>query len=708
MTSPTPPVSEPYTAKTPAVLAETELLRDSQSLLLAIINGTPDGIYAKDREGRYVVVNEAGARLVGATADAMRGQHFTTILDPLEAAEVAREDAAALTTGDGQLVETSGIYAGEQHWFQTLKAPYRDAWGKILGIVSISRDITERKRAEALLQQSEAEYRAMFELAGVGNAQVDYQTGRILRANRHLCEMLGFTATELMALTFLDVTHPADRETNIELFERRQRGEIDGYSLEKRFLRKDGTVLWGEIHTALIHDRVGAPLYVIATVQDISARKQAEKERARLFAAEQQARAAAEAERQRATFLAAVSATLSTSLDYAATLRTIAHLAIPNFASWCSVDLIADEQIKRVAYAAEDDNTEQVLGELAKDYPIDARDTHPIAKAISAGKSMFAAILPEDFAYRAARDERHRALLKELPCRSGIIVPMTARGQRLGAISFASTQPGRYSAADLALADQIAYRASLAIDNARLFRQSETAVRLRDQFLSIASHELKSPLTSLVGYVELLEKRVQHGAFDEREQRAIHVVAQQTARLEKMIDAMFDVSRIETGQIAISCEPVELNDLAAEVSAQMRLLFKRHTLELSLADGPLVIQGDALRMQQVLENLIHNAIKYSPAGGSIRVTVERREQQAVLSVSDQGIGIPAAAQEHLFDRFYRAPNTETWRISGMGIGLSVVREIVCLHGGTVSVDSQEGVGTTFTVCLPLIMRNTAG
>lgn len=702
MTSPVPQASEPCTSTTRVAFAPTEPLHDSQSLLLAIINGTPDGIYAKDLEGRYVVVNEAGARLVGKTADAMRGQHFATILDPLDADQVAREDQAALTTGQGQLIETSGIYAGEQHWFQTLKTPYHDARGKIQGIVGISRDITELKRAEAALQQSEAEYRAMFELAGVGNAQIDYRTGHILRANRRLCEMLGFTAAELMALTLVDVTHPADRETNIELFERRQRKEIDGYSLEKRFLRRDGTLLWGEIHTALIQDRAGAPLYVIATVQDITARKQADEERAELFAAEQQARAAAETERQRATFLAAVSATLSTSLDYAATLRTIAHLAIPNFASWCSVDLIADEQIQRVAYAAADDNTEQVLGELAKHYPIDARDMHPIAKAISDGKPMFAAVLPEDFAYRAGRDERHRALLKELPCRSGIIVPMTARGQRLGAISFASSQPGRYSAADLVLADQIAYRASLAIDNARLFRQSETAVRLRDQFLSIASHELKSPLTSLVGYAELLEKRVQLGAFDEREQRAIHIVAQQTARLEKLIDAILDVSRIETGQIAISREPIDLNEIAAEVSARMRLLLKRHVLELSAADEPLVMQGDAFRMQQVLENLIHNAIKYSPAGGPIRVTVECREQQAVLSVSDQGIGIPAAAQEHLFNRFYRAPNAETWGISGMGIGLFVVREIVRLHGGTVAVDSHEGVGTTFTVCLPLV------
>jgi signal transduction histidine kinase len=265
-----------------------------------------------------------------------------------------------------------------------------------------------------------------------------------------------------------------------------------------------------------------------------------------------------------------------------------------------------------------------------------------------------------------------------------------------------SGQPGRYSAADLALAEQIAYRASVAIDNAQLYQQSETAVRLRDQFLTIASHELKSPLTSLVGYAELLERRAtEANNFDERDRRAIHIMVQQTARLEKMIDTMLDVSRIEHGRISLAREPLDLNTLTTQVTGQMRLLLKRHVLDLRLADAPVEVDGDEMRLGQVLQNLIQNAIKYSPLGGTISVEVQHTSDQALVSVSDQGIGIPAEALPHLFTRFYRAPNAEAWHISGMGIGLYIAQEIIRLHEGEIEVSSEEGKGSTFTLSLPL-------
>ena len=595
-----------------------------------------------------------------------------------------------VTTGQSQVVETTGEMGGVARHYQTIKTPYRDADGNVLGLVSISRDVTEQKRAEAALGRSEEEYRAMFELAGMGNAQVDFWSGRILRANRKLCDMLGYAAEELLNKTFLDVTHPEDQQTNLDYFQRRQAevlqtsapprprleaasrqaGELDGYSLEKRYLRKDGSVVWGEMHTTLLRGPAAEPLYVIATVQDITARKQAEAEQARLYAAEQEARAAAERGRQRAAFLAAVSTALASSLDYTTTLLRVARLSVNSFASWCMIDLLSEGRIRRTAFAAHDSELEPLLRELSEQYPIDPGGSHAIAQAIRNEKAMFVPVMPADYAERVGGgDARHIELLRQLPCRSCIVVPLAARGQRLGAISFVSGQPGRYSAADLALAEQIAYRASVAIDNAQLYQQSETAVRLRDQFLTIASHELKTPLTSLVGYAELLERRASEANnFDERDRRAIHIMAQQTARLEKMIDTMLDVSRIEHGRISIAREPLDLNTLATQVTGQMRLLLKRHVLDLRLADAPVEIDGDEMRLGQVLQNLIQNAVKYSPLGGTISVEVRRTSDQALVSVSDQGIGIPAEALPHLFTRFYRAPNAEAWHISGMGIG----------------------------------------
>lgn len=680
---------------------KTETSQETYNLLQAILNGTSDGIYAKDLQGRYVMVNAAGAAFVGSTVEQMRGEHYSAILSAAETAEITEEDNAVVGTGQSQSIDTQGNLQGKTHFFQTIKTPYRSAEGNVLGVVSISRDVTEQKRAEVALGQSEEEYRAMFELAGVGNTQVDFWSGRILRANRKLCDMLGYSVAELLNKTFLDVTHPDDRSTNLDYFERRQQGELDGYSLEKRYLRKDGTVVWGEMHTTLIRDPGGEPLYVIATVQDITARKEAEAEQARLFAAEQEARAAAERGRQRASFVAAVSTALASSLDYSSTLLRVARLSVNSFATWCIIDLLTDGQIRRTAFAAHGSELEPLLHELCERYPIDPTGSHPIALAIRNEKAVFVPVMPLDYAERIGSDARHSELLRQLPCGSCIVVPLTARGQRLGAISFVSGQPGRYSATDLALAEQIAYRASLAIDNAQLYQQSENSVRLRDQFLTIASHELKSPLTSLVGYAELLERRVaEPNNFDERDRRAIRIMAQQTARLEKMIETMFDVSRIEHGRISITREPLDLNLLTTQVTGQMRLLLRRHVLDLRLADAPVVIEGDELRLEQVVQNLIQNAIKYSPLGGTISVEVRGTSDMAMLSVSDQGIGIPEAALPHLFSRFYRAPNADAWHFSGMGIGLYIAQEIIRLHEGEIQVSSEEGKGSTFTVCLP--------
>ncbi len=273
-----------------------------------------------------------------------------------------------------------------------------------------------------------------------------------------------------------------------------------------------------------------------------------------------------------------------------------------------------------------------------------------------------------------------------------------------------------YTPDDLALAEEVGRRATVAIENARLFAAAERsravaeeAVQLRDAFFSIAAHELRTPLTILLGRAQLLQKWLAHAeGVDQRSQRSVRIVVDQAQRLNRMITALLDVSRIQSGRFSIEPVPMDLGALVRRVVEETRTTLSGHAIALREAGAPLLVRGDEVRLEQMLQNLLSNAVKYSPAGGEVRVEVARAGGEATVTVRDHGIGIPAAAQGQLFRRFYRADNAERQGISGLGIGLFVVNEIVELHGGSIGVESAEGVGSTFTVRLPLMGEAAPG
>lgn len=242
----------------------------------------------------------------------------------------------------------------------------------------------------------------------------------------------------------------------------------------------------------------------------------------------------------------------------------------------------------------------------------------------------------------------------------------------------------------------------VALAQARARHEAEQAVRIRDTFLSVASHELKTPLTSLYGNAQLLQRRMARGTpFGEREQSNVNAIVAQTRRLAKLIDELLDHTRLREGRLEIQRAPLDLAEIVRRVAAELGPTFERHTLSLELPTEPLPILGDPMRVEQILVNLIGNAVKYSPKGGAVEVSAEQAGPWAQVRVRDQGIGIPAAAQPRLFSQFYRAPNAVGKHISGMGIGLYIVKELVERHGGTITFESKEGEGSTFTVRLPL-------
>jgi signal transduction histidine kinase len=231
--------------------------------------------------------------------------------------------------------------------------------------------------------------------------------------------------------------------------------------------------------------------------------------------------------------------------------------------------------------------------------------------------------------------------------------------------------------------------------------EAEMAVQLREQFIAIASHELKTPLTALMGFGQLFQTRaLRSGTLSERDIQSLDRILVQADRLHRMINALLDVSRIEQGRLGLERQLLDLCALARHTVAEIQTMNSQQHFDMQIPDAPLWLAGDPLRLEQVLYNLLGNAVKYSPHGGAITLSITEQDDTVLIAIRDQGMGIPADDLPHLFERFYRASNVSVDNISGVGIGLYVVKEIVSLHGGTVTIQSEEGHGSTFTICLP--------
>jgi signal transduction histidine kinase len=299
----------------------------------------------------------------------------------------------------------------------------------------------------------------------------------------------------------------------------------------------------------------------------------------------------------------------------------------------------------------------------------------------------------------------HMELMLQIGVRSHMAVPLIARGRILGALNLGSTSDARrYQADDLALAEDLALRAAVAIDNARLYKEATDAVRFRDDFISMASHELRTPLTPLLLQIDTLLRRVEdiasgHTPREWIEQR-LDRLAKQSRRLERLISQLLDLSRITAGRLRMDLEPVDLGAVVREAQQRLEetgeLTRSGCTLTTNLADG-VVGAWDRLRLEQVVENLLLNALKYG-AGAPVAVSVACAGDSGVLVVQDQGIGISSADRERIFGRFERAVSSSHY--GGLGVGLFIVRQVVEALQGTVVVESHLGEGAKFVVRLP--------
>jgi PAS domain S-box-containing protein len=289
-----------------------------------------------------------------------------------------------------------------------------------------------------------------------------------------------------------------------------------------------------------------------------------------------------------------------------------------------------------------------------------------------------------------------------------LVLPLRTRREMLGALVIAAHDPDRRMTDDkLPLAEVLAERAALAIENAKLYteqvdarRKVEDLSRLKDEFLSIASHELRTPVTSIKGYTQLAKTLIRERDLDTSEEY-LDIALDQIDRMSRLILELLDVSRIETGRLEIRREPIDWPAFVRELVHRHHTAVSERRFHLNVPDSHTKVIGDRDRLEQVLGNLLENAVKYSPDGSEIFVNVEERKDQIVTSVCDRGIGIPPDEIAQVFERFHRGRQVSSTNYGGLGLGLYITRQIVDRHGGSIWVDSKEGTGTTFSFSLPI-------
>jgi signal transduction histidine kinase len=422
-------------------------------------------------------------------------------------------------------------------------------------------------------------------------------------------------------------------------------------------------------------------------------------QRARLYAAQTDARREAEIAKERAQFLLKASALLGSSLDYEETLRNVAAIAVPNIGDWCGVELVdEDGTTKQVAVAHIDPAKVELAHEVRRRYPPNPNAPTGVPHILRTGASELYREISDELLVAGAVDADHLRILRDLGLRSAMAVPIKDREAVVGVISFISAKPERlYSSDDLLMAEQLGERAGAAITNAKLYTAAREAIRARDEFMLVAGHELRTPLAALSLHHEALINTREGTTLDKVRERGGKLKAQ-SERLIRLVEDLLDVSRLSAGRLSLELDDVDLGALAREVTERLHDDLERAhspiTVDLAEVHG----RWDKARLDQVITNLVTNAVKYGK-GSPIEVRVSREGPLAKLTVTDHGIGIAAHDQQRIFKRFERAVSSR--KFGGLGLGLWITSQLVHAHGGTITVDSQLGAGATFTVLLPL-------
>lgn len=412
----------------------------------------------------------------------------------------------------------------------------------------------------------------------------------------------------------------------------------------------------------------------------------------------------------RRAFMADAMERLSSSLDYRATVAKLAQLAVPQLADWCAIDLVrkGSTRLERLAVAHVDPAKVDLARELHSRYPSDPEAPHGPEQVVRSGRSELMEVIPEELLLQGAHDLEHLEILKQLQLRSALVVPIVGRSEVFGALSLVYAESQRvYTEEDLRFAEDFARRAATSIENALLFAReqqlreaADVANRAKDEFLATVSHELRTPLHAILGWARMLNAGE---LAPEKRLRALQSVERNAAAMAQLIEDLLDVSRIVSGRMRLELAPLELAKVIDAALETIRPAAEAKGVQLSQKGdaASTSVLGDPVRLQQVVWNLVSNAVKFTPAGGRVEVLLDGGGPQVTLVVSDTGRGIEPSFLAHVFAPFRQADGSSTREHGGLGLGLAIAKHLVELHGGQVQAESRgEGLGSRFTVRLP--------
>ena len=689
------------------LLRTREALRESQERLTAALTAAGTGTFRWNIQANTVEWDGNLDRLFGLEPGEKTQSldTFIAAVHPDDRPAVIAQCEQCARDGSDFDMEFRVVWPdGSTHWIADKAKAFMGDDGRPLYMTGACADITSRKLAAERLRHNEERLRGMFNQAAVGIAVADLD-GRFRDMNAKFTEIVGHSAEELQQATFADITHPDDLPATLTAVRELLAGSRPSCALEKRYVRKDGSEIWSLTTVTLLRDAAGEPQQFLAVIEDITQRKGME--------------VALREETRTLELLNESGRMVASTLDLQALLQKVTDAATQ----------LSGAAFGAFFYNTTDANGDSLLLYTLSGAPREAFDGlgNPRATALFGPTFRGAAPIRSD---DISRDRRYGTMpphygtpAGHLPVRSYLAVPVRSRsGEPIGGLFFGHPEPGVFTERTERLIVGVAAQAGIAIDNARLYEAAQNAAaerqvlleneriarseaermsNVKDEFLATLSHELRTPLNAILGWSHLLRS----GGKDRADLLKGLETIERNARIQtQLIEDLLDMSRITSGKLRLdvqSISPVPFIDAAME-TVKPAADAKGIRLEkfLDPLAGP--IAGDPARLQQVVWNLLSNAIKFTRKDGRVEVVLRRVDSHIEISVADTGIGIDARFMPHLFERFRQGDASTTRSFGGLGLGLSIVKSLVELHGGTVAAASPgEGLGTTVTVRLPV-------